>query len=596
MTTFPTLLVTLALLAPSRPFAIIVADEQTGRGVPLVELQTVHNVRYVTDSAGVAAVDEPGLMGQSVFFHVKSHGYEFPKDGFGNRGKALTLIEGGSATLKLRRVNIAERLYRVTGAGVYRDSLLTGRSAPIRQPLLNAWVLGSDSVVNALYHGKLYWFWGDTNRPGYPLGNFHVPGATSDLPGAGGLDPEVGVDLTYFVAEDGFAKETAHLPGEGPTWISGLAAFHDPDGRERLVADYVKIRPPLELYEHGLAEFDPGRNRFEKVATFPLDATLRHGSHTFLGREDGVDSINFADPFPLVRVRADLAHLKDATRYEAFTCLETGSRFDPDHPKIDRDTAGRARYAWRRDTSAVGAIEQAKLVRSGALKADEALLALQDVDTGRPVVAHRGSVCWNAYRKRWVLIAVETFGEPSMLGEVWYAEADTPLGPWAYARKIVTHDKYSFYNPKQHPYFDKDGGRTIFFEGTYTVSFSGNTGPTPRYEYNQIMYKLDLSDPRLNLPVPVYERVGGGYAMGSSHAASGERVAFFALERPGVGTVPVGPKDEPVFHALPLDAKNPPKAAVALDAVVGNDFARRPDRPACLVWRNPTTVRLPVAK
>ena len=96
----------------------------------------------------------------------------------------------------------------------------------------------------------------------------------------------------------------------------------------------------------------------------------------------------------------------------------------------------------------------------------------------------------------------------SFLGEVWYAEADTPLGPWVYARKIVTHDDYSFYNPKQHPIFDQDGGRIIFFEGTYTTTFSGNKDPTPRYDYNQVMYQLDLADPRLALPVAVYEAAG----------------------------------------------------------------------------------------
>lgn len=26
---------------------------------------------------------------------------------------------------------------------------------------------------------------------------------------------------------------------------------------------------------------------------------------------------------------------------------------------------------------------------------------------------------------------------------------------------------------------------------------SGNTRPTPRYDYNQILYRLDLDDPRL---------------------------------------------------------------------------------------------------
>ena len=34
------------------------------------------------------------------------------KDGFGFRGKALEVKEGGSATLKIERRNVAERLYR----------------------------------------------------------------------------------------------------------------------------------------------------------------------------------------------------------------------------------------------------------------------------------------------------------------------------------------------------------------------------------------------------------------------------------------------------------------------------------------------------
>src|SRR6185436_14141225 len=129
--------------------------------------------------------------------------------------------------------------------------------------------------------------------------------------------------------------------------------------------------------------------------------------------------------------------------------------------------------------------------KEGHLKPEETLLHLQDIDTGKPVLTGSGSVCWNAYRKRWVMIAVQTFGS-SMLGEVWYAEADTPLGPWVYARKVVTHEKYSFYNPKQHPFFTNDGGRVLFFEGTYTHTFSGNSDATPRYDYNQVMYRLDL--------------------------------------------------------------------------------------------------------
>src|SRR5262245_51195592 len=114
----------------ARPYAIEVVDDQTGRGVPLVELTTTSGVTYITDSAGLVAFDEPGLMNQRVFFAVKSHGYEFRKDGFGMPGVGLDITPGGSTQIKIKRLNIAERLYRVTGGGIYRDSVLLGREAP----------------------------------------------------------------------------------------------------------------------------------------------------------------------------------------------------------------------------------------------------------------------------------------------------------------------------------------------------------------------------------------------------------------------------------------------------------------------------------
>ena len=98
------------------------------------------------------------------------------------------------------------------------------------------------------------------------------------------------------------------------------------------------------------------------------------------------------------------------------------------------------------------------------------------------------------------MIAVQVRGKPSILGEVYYAESDKPEGPWPWAKKVVTHDRYSFYNPAHHPFFDQQDGRIIYFEGTYTFTFSRKEDPTPRYDYNQIMYRLDLSDARLKLP------------------------------------------------------------------------------------------------
>jgi hypothetical protein len=65
-----------------RVFRIHVVEEGTGRGVPLVELRTVNQIRYVTDSNGIVAFDEPGLFNRKVFFSITSHGYEVEKDGF----------------------------------------------------------------------------------------------------------------------------------------------------------------------------------------------------------------------------------------------------------------------------------------------------------------------------------------------------------------------------------------------------------------------------------------------------------------------------------------------------------------------------------
>src|SRR5262245_39827324 len=106
--------------APADYFAIRVVDQDTGRGVPLVELKTTNDVRHYTDSNGFVAFLEPGLMGQEVFFSVKSHGYEFAKDSFGFRGVRLKPVAGGKATVKVKRLNVAERLYRITGQGIYR--------------------------------------------------------------------------------------------------------------------------------------------------------------------------------------------------------------------------------------------------------------------------------------------------------------------------------------------------------------------------------------------------------------------------------------------------------------------------------------------
>ena len=366
-------------------------------------------------------------------------------------------------------------------------------------------------MVNAVFQGKIHWFWGDTNRPDYPLGNFHVPGATSELPGQGGLDPDAGVNLSYFLDDKGFARPTAPLPGEGPTWISGLVVL--PDRGARTGCSPTMSRSATCCRSTSTGSSSSTRRRigsrrspqFPSAAGYPGDyperpriplqgprGRLRLLRHS-LSPGPGPGGSRAA-PRPVgVRV----VHVPEG-RHEAVAAAARPRRGRRAPLRLEAAHAGPA-------AGPAGPADRRRPPRP-----DEALLNLRDVETGKTVLAHGGSVYWNAYRGRWVMIAVESSGSTSFLGEIWYAEADTPLGPWVYARKVVTHDKYSFYNPKQHPMFDKDGGRIIFFEGTYTTTFSGNDDPTPRYDYNQVMYRLDLSDGRLALPVAVYEVPAGG--------------------------------------------------------------------------------------
>lgn len=428
-----------------RPFVIKVVDGETGRGVPLVKLETVNHRIHYTDSMGVAAFDEPGLMGKKVYFHVSSHGYEFPADGFKFRGKALEVAAGGSVTLEIKRLNIAERLYRVTGEGIYGESVKAGLQAPIEHPVLNSGVLGSDSILSAVHNGRIFWVWGDTNQTAYPLGNFLVTAATSALPGKGGLDPAVGINLDYFSDDKGFTKKMAPLPGEGPTWLDALTSLEDNKGIRHLVASYVKVKPPLTVYKKGLCVYNPDQEVFEGIHVFPKDEKLTPVGHPFARRVDGKDYIYYGNPFPQLRIPATFEAWADPAQYEA----------------VETD------------------------------------VAFIDPETKKPLKTHAGSMAWNPYLKKWVAIFTQSGGASSMLGEIWFATAAAPEGPWRQAVKILTHDHYSFYNPRHHPFLDQEGGRVIYFEGTYTTSFSASPVATPCYDYNQIMYRLNLADPRL---------------------------------------------------------------------------------------------------
>lgn len=482
----------------NRAFSIQVVDAETGRGVPLVELRTTNSLRYVTDSSGFVVVDDGDLLGTRVFFTVSSHGYEFAKDGFGFRGRALDVEPGGDALLEVSRVNIAERLYRVTGSGIYADSLKLGHQPPIERPLLNAQVSGQDSVQAAIYHERLYWFWGDTSRLAYPLGHFGTAGAVSELPANGGLDPSVGVNLNYFTGEDGFSRPMFELGRPGMVWIDALMTLEDDDGQERLICHYSRMKDLGTRLEHGLAVFDDESERFEPVRRFADDERLFPQGHAFRAAEDRDEEyFYFATAYPLIRVRARWDDVLDSARYEGFTPLQAGASLSESDPEFVRDGEGRLVYEWRPDTAVVTPEQERTLMQTGTMAEEEGRLQTIDASDGKTIRLHNGSVHWNGYRERYVMIAARSYGESSFLGEVYYAEADRPEGPWDRAVKVVSHDRYSFYNPAHHRFFDAEEGRLIYFEGTFSHTFSETEDPTPRYDYNQIMYRLDLADERL---------------------------------------------------------------------------------------------------
>jgi len=474
----------LGLLAPPVPpmavdppyFGIRVVDSATGRGVPLVELRTVNDISFITDSLGWIAFYEPDLMDREVYFAVSGPGYEHAKDGLGFRGVRLTTKTGTTVTVSVTRTNIAERMYRVTGQGIYRDSLLLGQ---INALLLNnnANVVGQDSVQAVPYRGKLFWLWGDTNQANYPLGNFQTTAATSSLKG----NPESGIRLSYYTDPErpAFVRKMAPFKEPGVVWLFGLLTVKDDKNEEVVISHFTRRKGLVDELEHGLVQFDDKAETFTKLSTLPLTENWRfpRGNAVCIG-----EYYYFAFPFLHTRVKATLESVRTPEHYEAFA-------FDPKTKA----------YTWQRDAEPTTQSEESKLLTSKSMPRDQARYQLTEVASGKPVQIHTSSTTWNDYRKRWVMIGVEkgTKVSPSALGEVWYAEATEPTGPWSKTVKVASHPRYSFYNPRQHAFFAAEGGKVIYFEGTYTTTFSGNSTPTPRYEYNQILYRLDLSDERL---------------------------------------------------------------------------------------------------
>ncbi|MFO0865727.1 MAG: hypothetical protein U0744_13930 [Gemmataceae bacterium] len=490
------LAMTTCATAGQTPYAEIrVVDAATGRGVPLVELETTNHLLFVTDNSGRVAFHEPELMDRQLFFFVRSHGYDAEKDGFGFAGARITPRAGVVSTIKVKRRNIAERLCRLTGEGLVRDRLLLGHPVPFPQRRNDGKVAGQDSIQATIHAGKVYCFWGDTNRMEYPLGMFRMAGATIPIPDPNKAesDPSAGIPYDYFVDKTGFARAMMPLPErpEGVVWIFGLFVVPDKAGTPRMVGHYSRRKGLAEELEHGIAVFNDEKQIFEPAKVLPKGETWRiPKGHPSRWKADEKEWILFGSPNPNVRVPATFEAVLDPAQYEAFTCAKGR---DP-----ELDERGKPLWRWQRDVGPVDSATERRWRKAGKLRPEAARFTPSDTaGIEDAILLHTGSVRWNEHRKRWILIACQMEGRTSFLGEVWYAEAKEPAGPYSKAVKIATHDKQTFYNVCHHDFLDRDGGRTIHFEGTYTNDFSNNPHRTPRYNYNQVLYRLNLDDPAL---------------------------------------------------------------------------------------------------
>lgn len=422
------------------PCRIRVVEKESGWPVPLVQLVTVNGIRFVTDNAGVVAMGEPDLMDREVWFSVEGQGYGVPKDGFGNAGVRLTPRTGATRTIEVTRNVRARRLGRIGGSGLFAESEKCGdppRGAESGE-------VGRDSVQCQPYGDGLFWLWGDTSLANYPLGVFNVTAARTPNPAFPRPEPPVDPGYRGFLDARGRPRGVMPPQGKGPVWIFGLVNVRDRAGAEHLGGVWSQIRGFCQPYRIGLCEWNPEKERFAVLDTIwneasgaPRPERVPDVNHVRWTDPEGKRWILFGAPYPRLRIPDSYEAWRDTNDWETVHCPER------------------------------------RIAKRG----------------GGHVESRGGQVVWSACRGKWVSL----FHVPLDFGAVWYAEADAPTGPWRNAVKVLDHDNYTFYNVVIHAEYGPDAPYLVF-EGTYTRLFAQKPVPTARYDYTQVLYRLDFAD------------------------------------------------------------------------------------------------------
>lgn len=409
--------------------------------------------------------------------------------------------------------------------------------------------MGQDSLLAVVYKGKAYWFFGDTECPAGPrntdcqhYGKFTV-GATSCVPGvdAGCTIPPT---LHYFTSEDsrapggmaddgrpdeallqswnpdGFVHPKAMIAGpvneryDFNTWVGTTAVIREGD-EERMYTSYTQ---PQAGGASGLARWDDDAEVFVPVGNPQPEPGIQW---VMKQRPEDGNFIYWANPFVESRFPATFEGIENSSEVENF------SPCSPDPNVGCTQPMNSSSWGWKKGVPALGPNDERELIKKGLLSAADARMQVFDSRTSKPIDGFlaRGSVAWNSHRQKYILLADQQAemaigaGTGSRYGEIWYCEAPAMTGPWGACTKVVSHKKTgtSCYNPLQLTFMDEHDGQVVYIACTFTSMWSAEAPGTPttadsfgcqfdeyggvdcavavpRYEYNNLVYRLDLGN------------------------------------------------------------------------------------------------------
>src|SRR5262249_37826656 len=159
-----------------------------------------------------------------------------------------------------------------------------------------------------------------------------------------------------------------------------------------------------EELEHGIAIFDDKSATFEAAKKLPLDEKWRHpAGHPIVHDEGGKRWLLIGQPVPTVRVPATLADVLDPTKYEVFT-------------RATKNRGPGASWQGSVEGPPTDSSLEARWLKKKSIRPDEARFCPADAaNPGERITLHTGTVRWNEFRRRWVMITCQINGKSSHL-------------------------------------------------------------------------------------------------------------------------------------------------------------------------------------